>query len=566
MMKKNDNATKTKAADSNTAKVTAKGTTNETVKAKKPLREPANTKDKRIEIYDTTLRDGTQAEGVALSLEDKLLLAQKLDELGVDYIEGGYPLSNAKDEAFFKQIRKLKLQNSKIVAFGMTRKRGIKAQDDASLQALQKSLTPTVKIVGKGWYMQVKKVIGASLDENLKMVSDSITYLRKKRREVIFDAEHYFDGYKDNPEYSIKVLLAAAEAGASRIVLCDTNGGTMTTEMETIVRETARQTGAVLGIHTHNDNGLAGANSLIAVQAGARQVQGTINGFGERCGNADLCMIIPNLTLKMGYDCLKKGSVRKMTEVSRYVYDLANMNLPLNQPYVGLSSFAHKGGMHVHAVRKDTRCYEHIKPEEVGNVRRIVVSELSGTSNLLARSEKLAQMKDRSLVRKILKRVGDLENEGYQFETADASFDLLVRRFMGKSKKFFDLDHYRTVILKTNGNTAISEATVKLTINGKTEHRVAEGDGPVNALDAALRKALEQHYPQIKEMQLVDYKVRVVNSKAATAARVRVVIGSRDNNGYWGTIGVSENIIDATWQALVDSIEYKLQGPCGGHL
>lgn len=513
---------------------------------------------KKIEIYDTTLRDGMQAQGVAFSLEDKLLIAEKLNELGVDYIEGGYPLSNAKDKAFFKEIRKRNLNHSKIAAFGMTRRKGIKAADDDGLKALQKSLAPVVTLVGKSWAMQVKKVLGVSLEENLRMIADSLRFLKSKGREMIFDAEHFFDGYKENPQYALKVLAEAAQAGASRLILCDTNGGTMEPEITQIITDVAQQIDVPLGIHTHNDNGLAVANTLAAVRCGAVQVQGTINGFGERCGNADLCTIIPNLVLKMGYRALRRNSLSKLTEISRYVYEQANLNLPLNQPYVGLSSFAHKGGMHVNAVQKSSKCYEHINPESVGNTRQIIISELSGASNLLARSEKLALIKDKAMVRKILKKVQDLENEGYQFETAEGSFDLLVRRFLGHYRKFFELVYYRTVIRKDNAGAPVSEAIVKLLVKGKVEHHVAEGDGPVNALDAALRKALEPHYPAVNEMQLVDYRVRVVNPREATAARVRVVIVSRDQRQHWGTIGVSENIIDASWLALVDSIEYKL--------
>jgi len=519
------------------------------------MKKPSGTK---IEIYDTTLRDGAQAEGIAFSLEDKLLIAAKLDELGVDYIEGGYPLSNAKDEQFFEQIRKQKLRHSKIVAFGMTRKKNIRATDDVSLNATLKSRAPVVALVGKGWDMQVKKVLRASLDENLRMTADSIRFLKTRGREVFFDAEHFFDGYRENPKYSLKVLQAAAEAGADRLILCDTNGGSLVEDIERIVSDVGKSLNVPLGIHAHNDSGLAVAASLAAITCGAVQVQGTINGFGERCGNADLCTVIPNLVLKMGYRSLRRNTLNKLTETSRYVYELANLTLPLNQPYVGTSSFAHKGGMHVHAVQKSSQCYEHVDPECVGNSRRIIISELSGASNLLAKSEKLALLKDKNLVRKILKKVQDLENEGYQFETADASFDILVRQFMGNYRKFFELDHYRSVILKTDSHAPVSEATVKIVVNGKVEHRVAEGDGPVNALDAALRLALKPHYPVIEGMQLEDYRVRVVNARAATAARVRVLIGSRDQNRRWGTIGVSENIIDASWLALVDSIEYKL--------
>ena len=524
----------------------------------KQKRQKHGSTPKRIEVYDSTLRDGTQGEGIALSLEDKLAIAAKLDELGVDYIEGGYPLSNAKDQALFKEIRKQPLKHSRIVAFGMTRKKGVAAEDDTGLKALQKCMAPVVAVVGKSWDLQARKVLGVTLQENLLMVAESVKFLNRKGREVFFDAEHFFEGYKDNPAYAVKVLQAAAEAGACRLVLCDTNGGSTEPQIEQIVTDIVKQTDVAVGIHTHNDSGLAVANSLAAVRCGAVQVQGTINGFGERAGNADLCVIIPNLVLKMGCQCLQKNSLNKLTETSRFVYEIANLNLPLNQPYVGASSFAHKGGMHVHAVSKNPRFYEHVSPDLVGNSRRIIVSELSGSSSLLAKSEKLAVLKDRTIVRKILTELGNLENQGYQFETAEASFDLLVRRFLGHYHKFFELDHYRAVILKTNDKQPISEATVKINVNGTTEHRVAEGDGPVNALDAALRKALARHFPQIGQIQLVDYRVRVVNPRAATAAKVRVVIESRDHQQHWGTIGVSENIIDATWQALVDSIEYKL--------
>lgn len=513
---------------------------------------------KRVQIYDTTLRDGVQAEGIAFSLEDKLQIAAKLDEVGVDYIEGGYPLSNAKDEVFFKEIRKRSLKHSKIVAFGMTCKKGVQPGDDAGLIALQKSRTEAVALVGKGWDMQIKKVLRTTLEENLRMVRDSIRFFRRKHREVLFDVEHFFDGYKDNPVYTMKVIAAAAEAGANWLVLCDTNGGCLVEEIAEIVATVTAQTDVPVAIHTHNDSGLAVANSLAAVASGAAMVQGTINGFGERCGNADLCTIIPNLALKMDRRCLGKKSLAKMTELSRYVYEVANLNRPLAQPYVGDSSFAHKGGMHVNAVLKSSRCYEHIDPEVIGNSRRILVSELSGTSNLLAKSEKLAMLNDKALVRRILKHIGELENQGYYFETAEASFDLIVRRFMGHHHRFFELDHYRTVILKTDQKDPISEATVKLTVDGQVEHCVAEGDGPINALDAALRRALLPHYPVVEDVQLVDYRVRVVNTAAATAAKVRVVIESRDQHEHWGTIGVSENIIDASWSALVDSIEYKL--------
>ncbi len=517
--------------------------------------------ENKVWIYDTTLRDGTQAEGVSLSLTDKIAIAKKLDEFGVDYIEGGYPLSNPKDEAFFAEIRKCKLKHTKIAAFGMTRRKNKRASDDTSIGALIKSKAPVVTIVGKSDEFQVKKVLNVSNDENIKMVADSVKYCHKKGREVIFDAEHFYDGYKRNPGYSLEVLQAAAEAGATTICLCDTNGGSLTTEIEEITEKVCEFLGSnvIVGFHGHNDSELAVANSLAAVEAGARHIQGTINGIGERCGNADLTAIIPNLILKMGYQALAKPeNIKKLTEISRFVYEIANMNLRDNQPFVGSAAFAHKGGMHVHAILKDTSSYEHIKPELVGNTRKVLISELSGASNVLAKSTMTKQLKDKKLVRKILMKVQDLENEGFQFEVAEASFHLLVMKILGKYKKFFNLDHYRVVILKKNESQISTEAIVKIDVKGHPEHHVAEGDGPVNALDAALRKALAVHYPVVKDMHLVDYKVRVINSQAGTAAKVRVIIESADNSEHWGTIGVSENIIDASWQALVDAIEYKL--------
>ncbi len=517
--------------------------------------------ENRVWVYDTTLRDGTQAEGVSLSLADKLAIAKKLDEFGVDYIEGGYPLSNPKDEAFFAEIRKCKLKHSKIAAFGMTRRKNKRACDDTSIGALIKSKAPVVTIVGKSDEFQVDKVLSVSKEENIKMVADSVRYCKKKGREVIFDAEHFYDGYKRNPAYSLEVLQAAAEAGATTVCLCDTNGGSLTTEIEDITSKVCEflGSGVIVGFHGHNDSELAVANTLAAVEVGARHVQGTINGIGERCGNADLTAIIPNLMLKMNYNVLAKPeSLKKLTDVSRFVYEIANMNLRDNQPFVGSAAFAHKGGMHVHAILKDTSSYEHIKPESVGNTRKVLISELSGASNVIAKSTMMQQLKDKTLVRKVLTKVQDLENAGFQFEVAEASFHLLVLKALGKYKKFFDLDHYRVVILKKNESQISTEAIVKIAVDGKTEHTVAEGDGPVNALDAALRKALVKYYPAVKDMHLVDYKVRVINSQAGTAAKVRVIIESADKSEHWGTIGVSENIIDASWQALVDAIEYKL--------
>ncbi|MCI0377929.1 MAG: citramalate synthase [Gemmataceae bacterium] len=523
-----------------------------------------------IQIYDTTLRDGSQGEGVNFSLHDKLLITRRLDELGVDYVEGGYPLSNPKDFEYFQEVRKLALKHAQVCAFGMTRRKNCKPEDDTCLRALLDSLAPVVTIVGKTWDFQVREVIGATLEENLRMIADSVAYCKAHGREVIYDAEHFFDGFKHNSEYALATLKAARDAGAAVLVLCDTNGGTLPEEIaertEKVVKAFA---GTAIGIHCHNDCDVAVANSLAAVAQGATQVQGTINGIGERCGNVDLVSVIANLALKRGYDVLRPGSLRHLTEVSRYVYEIANMNFRSNQPFVGTSAFAHKGGMHAHAVAKSTATYEHIDPGSVGNERRILISELSGQSSIVAKTTKYDIQNDKAMMAKIMNLVQDLENEGYEFEAAEASFDLLVKKALGTYKPKFERLAYRVNVETGAEGQTVTEATVKIRVNvplasgviggeGVTQHTVSEGDGPVNALDGALRKALQQAYPGLAQMQLVDYKVRVVNSKAGTAARVRVVIESRDHADVWGTVGVSENIIEASWLALVDSFEYKL--------
>jgi 2-isopropylmalate synthase len=517
----------------------------------------------RIEIYDTTLRDGTQGEGFSLSLQDKLQIAQKLDELGVDYVEGGFPLSNPKDAAFFRQVGDLKLQHAKIAAFGMTRRRGIKAEQDPGMNALLEAQTPVVTLVGKSSEHQVRTVLAVDLDENLAMIADSVRLLRQAGRMVIYDAEHFFDAYQANPQYALRTLAAAREAGAAVLTLCDTNGGSLPEFVAEAVAAAKEAVGANLGIHTHNDAALAVANALAAVRAGAGHVQGTINGVGERCGNMDLIPLVANLQLKYGMDCLLPGTLARLTEVSRYVYEIANMNRPNGQPYVGDSAFAHKGGMHVHAIQKDVTTYEHVPPEAVGNSRKVLVSEMSGASNIAAKAGRKFNLEsDKATLRKVLEQVQDLENAGYQFEAAEASFELLVRKQIGRFRRFFELDDYRVMVLKSGGGQAISEATVKLRVDGASEHHVAEGDGPVNALDAALRKALLGHYPAMADVHLTDYKVRVINSRDETAAQVRVVIQCRRRVGQsqetFGTIGVSGNIIDASWQALVDAYEYHL--------
>ena len=514
----------------------------------------------KIKLYDTTLRDGMQAEGVSFSLEDKLSIARCLDELGLDYIEGGYSASNPKEMQFFAEAAKLGLKNSKIVAFGSTRRADAKASDDASLNAILACRTPAAALVGKSWDMHVTAVLGCSLDENLQLCADSVEFLKKQGIETIFDAEHFYDGYRENPEYAMKVLAAAADAGADVLVLCDTNGGSLPDDVYEITKAVCEKfSSVVIGIHTHNDSDCATANCLAAVRAGALHVQGTINGLGERAGNANLCTVIPNLAFKMGFDCLSAEKIKTLTEVSRFIFEIGNLTPVMNMPYVGESAFAHKAGLHVDALRKDKRTYEHIDPALIGNERRFLISELSGKSNVLAELEKAKIAEDKKLAGEILTRVQELENEGYQFEAANASFDLLVKKIMGTFKPSFELLKYYVTTERRTSGEMVNEATVKLKVGNKVQHVVGEGDGPVNALDAALRKGLENIYPAIKDVHLIDYKVRVVNARAGTAARVRVIIESRDKTSIWGTVGVSENIIEASWLALIDSVEYKLQ-------
>jgi 2-isopropylmalate synthase len=514
----------------------------------------------RVQIYDTTLRDGAQGEGVNFSLQDKLLIARRLDEFGFDFVEGGYPLSNPKDAEFFQRIAAEPLEHSRVCAFGMTRRRGVRAADDPGMKALLDSQAPVVTIVGKTHDFHVTEVLRVSLEENLAMIRDTIAYLREAGREVIYDAEHFFDGWKANAEYARQTIRAAVEGGASLVVMCDTNGGSMPEEVAAMTREAAAAIDAPLGIHTHNDCDLAVANSLAAVDAGAVHVQGTVNGLGERCGNADLVSVIANLALKKkGFEVLGGRGAEHLTELSRYVYEIANMHFRTNQPFVGPSAFAHKGGMHVHAVNRVAHSYEHIAPEAVGNERRVLVSELSGRSNIIALATKINLQHDAALMERVLQQVVNLENAGYQFEAAEASFELLVRRAAGTFQPHFELLHYHVDVETDGDGNTTTEATVKLRIGSEIRHEVAEGDGPVNALDAALRKALNGHFPSLRGVGLVDYKVRVINSDAGTAAAVRVVIESQDEHGKtWGTVGVDENVIKASWDALVDSIEYKL--------
>jgi 2-isopropylmalate synthase len=515
-----------------------------------------------IEIYDTTLRDGSQSEGVSFSLLDKLQITQRLAQMGVDYIEGGYPFSNEKDLEYFRRVHELSLGSAKVCAFGMTRRRGLTPTADPGIQALLNSGAPVCTIVGKTSDFHVLQVLRVTLAENLAMIRESITHLAGAGREVIYDAEHFFDGWKQNPDYAAQTIRAAAEAGARLVVLCDTNGGSMPEEIAALTRQAIdaiREFGIGVGIHCHNDCDLAVANSLAAVDAGAVQVQGTINGFGERCGNANLISVIPNLALKKtGYHVLQGTPLERLTELSRFVYEIANMNFRNEQPFVGPSAFAHKGGMHVHAVARATSSYEHIDPQRVGNERRILVSELSGRSNIVALTTQYDVQVDRTLMDKILNAVVSMENQGYQFEAAGATFDLLIKRCAGDFRAHFQRLKYHVEVSSDGVDELVTEATVKVRVGDKIRHEVAEGDGPVNALDAALRKALNGSYPNLNDMRLIDYRVRVVNSEAGTAARIRVVIESADSQQVWGTVGVSENIIEASWMALVDAVEYKL--------
>ena len=513
-----------------------------------------------VKLYDTTLRDGAQTEGISFSASDKLRIVGKLDELGVHYIEAGWPGANPKDIEVFKKLKKMRLKNSKVVAFGSTRRPKIKAKDDPNLKALIKSETRVITIFGKSWDLHVKDVLNTTLDENLNMIRDSVSFLKSKNKEVIFDAEHFFDGYKVNSDYAIAALKAAEEGGASYLVLCDTNGGTVTSDVFRIVEEAKSRVKKPLGIHTHNDCELAVSNSIAAVQAGASHVQGTINGYGERCGNANLVSIIPLLKLKLGIDCISNLQLKELTEVSRFISEISNMKQMGNQPFVGASAFAHKGGVHVDAIMKNPKSYEHMEPTMVGNRRRLLISELSGKSSILRKAKEfdIRLQKESPKTKKILKLLQDLEHQGYQFESADASFELLMKRAMKQFKSFFKFEGFRVIVEDDEEGNLVSEATIKLKVEGKKEHTAALGDGPVNALDNALRKALVEFYPSLDKMHLSDFKVRVLDEKAGTAAKVRVLIQSQDEKDSWWTIGVSENIIEASWLALVDSIEYKL--------
>jgi 2-isopropylmalate synthase len=508
-------------------------------------------------IYDTTLRDGAQAEGVSFSNEDKLDILRRLDSFGIDFVEGGWPGSNPKDQMFFERACKEDLAHSRLVAFGSTMRAQSSPEEDENLLSLLASGAGWITIFGKSWDLQVTKAIRTSLEENLRMVEESIRYLRREGRHVIFDAEHFLDGWKASPQYAMSVLQAAVRGGAEFLVLCDTNGGSLPWEVSQAVEEVKSRFDLPLGIHAHNDGELAVANSLAAMKSGAVMVQGTINGLGERCGNANLCSIIPDIMLKMDRE-LNIKNLGELTSLSSFVAEVANIMADLKLPFVGRSAFAHKGGVHVSAVSRDTRTYEHIDPELVGNRRRILVSELSGTSSILAKLKDLGIDEQKQNGRSILEYLKKLESEGFQFEGADASFELLVRRFKGEHSPHFTIDGFR-IFVDVSGDSVNSDASIKvIDPTGRVEHTASDGNGPVNALDRALRKALERFYPVLRDVRLVDYKVRVIDAKDATAAKVRVLIRSTDGHDSWTTVGVSTNIIEASLMALIDGIEYIL--------
>ncbi len=514
-----------------------------------------------IEIYDTTLRDGSQAEDISFSLEDKVRISQKLDELGIHYIEGGWPGSNPKDLQFFREMKSVSLSQAKMVAFGSTCRAGISPENDPNIQALIQAGTQVITIFGKSWDIHPLEALNITLEQNLEIIYQSVRFLKDQVSEVIFDAEHFFDGYKKNPSYALSTLKTAQEAKADWIVLCDTNGGTLPEEIQSTIREVKKRSAVPLGIHVHNDTEMAVANTILAVREGVLMVHGTINGYGERCGNANLCSIIPNLKLKMGMDCITDEQLKKITEVSRFVSELAN--LPHNKylPYVGDSAFAHKGGVHVSAIRKSDTTYEHVSPERVGNHQRVLISDLSGESNILYKAAEFKidfESKDPK-IRQILDDLKRLENEGFQFEGAEGSFEILIKKALGQHKKFFELMGFRVIVeKKTEEEVPLSEATIMVRVGDQVEHTAAVGNGPVNALDNAIRKALDKFYPELKEVKLLDYKVRILSTHDGTGAQTRVLIESGDGKSKWGTVGVSENIIQASWQALVDSIDYKL--------
>jgi 2-isopropylmalate synthase len=511
-----------------------------------------------IQLYDTTLRDGTQREGISLSVEDKLRIARRLDELGVAFLEGGWPGSNPKDAEFFAQARELPWKHAQVAAFGATCRAGGSPEDDGNIQALLASGAPVCTVVGKTWTLHVTEVLRTTFDENLRIIEKSLAFLREQGRRVVYDAEHFFDGYRADPGYALATLQAAVRGGAETLVLCDTNGGSLPWQVAEIVAKVRREVKAQLGIHAHDDGGCAVANSIAAVHEGATQVQGTVNGYGERCGNANLCTVAANLELKLGKRCLPEGKLRTLTEVSHFVAEVANLAPDDHLPYVGKSAFAHKGGIHVAAMRRNESSYQHVDPAAVGNQMRVVVSELSGRGNLLSKAEEFGLDPTSADAVQVLEEIKELEAKGFSFEAADASVAMLMKRREANYAPPFELIDFLCNVEHRSGRGIFSEAMVKVRVDGEVLHTAAEGDGPVNALDAALRKALLPRFPALAELQLVDYKVRILDGPNGTAAVTRVLIDSLQQGDRWSTVGASTNIIEASWRALVDSIEYGL--------
>jgi len=515
----------------------------------------------KIDLLDSTLRDGAQGEGISFSVQDKLNIVRALDELGVPFIEAGNPGSNPKDLEFFGEVGKIQLVNSRLVAFGSTRRKDLSPGEDANLQSLLAAGTECVCIFGKTWDFHVTEILRATLDENLAMIRDTVAYLVAAGRTVFYDAEHFFDGYAANAEYALKTLAAAVEGGAGALVLCDTNGGTMPNTVERLTALVVKEFGVPVGIHCHNDAGLAVANSLMAVAGGATQIQGTLLGFGERTGNANLSTIVADLELKLGYQCLSEGKLASLTPIARRVAEVSNIALDRSMPFVGHNAFAHKAGMHIDAVTKNPKAYEQVSPDSVGNERSFLMSEVAGRSMIIEKIRKFDPniQKDSPVAAQIVARVKELEHGGYQFEGAEGSFELLVRKNIGKYKPFFDLEYYKIIGEQPiDGSEVTAFAQVKIGVEGEMAITAGEGDGPVHALDVALRKALERFYPAVRQIRLTDFKVRVLDSKSATAAKVRVLIESTDGENVWSTVGVSSDLIEASWLALVDSFEYKL--------
>jgi 2-isopropylmalate synthase len=511
----------------------------------------------QVQIYDTTLRDGMQGEGMSLSAEEKLRVAHALDDLGVHIVEAGFPASNPKEEAVFELLGKEHFANADIAAFGMTRRRDTIADNDPALKLLADSFAPVTTLVGKTWRLHLEKVTKVDPDENLRMIADSVAFLTANGKRVVYDAEHFFDAFREDPAYAITCLRAAVEAGAETVALCDTNGSSLPGQIAAATASVVTELGehATIGIHTHDDAGFGAANAIVAVEAGARQVQGTVNGYGERCGNANLVTIIPALQLKLHADCLPPGNLRSLTETAHLVDEIANVTPNPNQPYVGKNAFAHKGGMHVAGIRQDARTFEHVDPALVGNDRELLISELSGKGTVQARAGETGVNLDEQAATQVVERIKDLEHRGYQFEAADGSFDLLIRRATGDYEPLFRLESWRVTVEKREGGKVTTEASIKIWVDGERYFRAAEGNGPVNALDKALRAAIGERYPHLRDIELVNFKVRILDERKGTGAVTRVLLDSSDGTDTWGSIGVSENVIEASWDALVDSLE-----------